>query len=594
MKKLLTGNEAIARGAWEAGVTVAAAYPGTPSTEITENVATYSDIYAEWSPNEKVALEVGIGASIAGARTLVCMKHVGVNVAADPLFTFAYTGVNGGLVLVSADDPGMHSSQNEQDTRHLARAAKVPVIEPSDSSEAKELLKLAFQISEDFDTPVIFRITTRVAHSQTLVELGERENFELKEYKKDPLKYVMVPAYGRARHVVVEDRKARLAQFAEGSELNTIEWAENKAVGVITNGISYQYAKEAFGEKVSVLKLGMTYPLPKNLISKFVETCEQVYVAEELEPFIENEIKAMGIKVTGKELLPTVGELSAKMLQEKIKIGSDDLTQAEAAVATEEVGYQIEGNAPIRPPVMCAGCPHRGAYHVFRKLKLKVAGDIGCYTLGAMAPLESIDTCICMGASIGNALGMEKARGKDFAKKLISVIGDSTFLHSGVTGLIDMVYNQGIGTVVILDNSTTAMTGHQHHPGTGKSVTEQPAPQIDFVKLVEAVGIKRVRNVDPYDLEGLEEIMKEELEAEEPSVVIAKRACALIDKGSWTNPISINADACVGCRQCIRLGCPGLAVSGKKTVCNETQCIGCGLCIKVCKFGAIKVGEGNE
>lgn len=589
MKKLLTGNEAIAQGAWEAGVRVAAAYPGTPSTEILQNVVNYQHIYAEWSPNEKVALEVGIGAAIAGARALVAMKHVGVNVAADPLFTFSYTGVNAGLVMISADEPGMHSSQNEQDNRHFARAAKIPVIEPSDSQEAKEFLKIAYEVSETFDTPVMYRITTRIAHSQSLVTIENRQEVPLKDYVKNPQKYVMMPANGRIQHEVVEERKEKLTAYGENCPLNKIEWAD-KRVGVITSGISYQYVKEAFGSNVSVLKLGMTYPLPKNLIKDFVEQCETVLVVEELEPFIENEIKAMGLAVQGKELLSTTGEYSPKMLREKlgsIVFGEEDSKKATMTNNT----MVIDEPSPPRPPVLCAGCPHRGAFYVFGKMKLTVAGDIGCYTLGALPPFNAMDTCVCMGASISTALGMEKARGREFTKNLISVIGDSTFMHTGINSLIDFVYNEGTGTVVILDNSITAMTGHQDNPATGRRVDGQTAPQIDLIKLVEAVGIKSVQVVDPYDLTKLEAVLKEELAKEEPSVIICKRPCALIDKASWTNPVVVDQDKCTGCKSCLRIGCPGLAASGNKVICNETQCTGCGLCIKICKFQAIKAGD---
>ncbi|NLL19281.1 MAG: indolepyruvate ferredoxin oxidoreductase subunit alpha, partial [Clostridia bacterium] len=451
MKSLMTGNQAIARGAYEAGVTVASAYPGTPSTEIIENMTTYPEIYAEWSTNEKVALEVGIGASIGGARALVAMKHVGVNVAADPLFTFSYTGVNGGLVLISADDPGMHSSQNEQDNRNYAKFAKIPVLEPSDSQECKDFMVLAYQLSEQFDTPVMVRTTTRVAHGQSLVDLGDRQEGIVKEYEKNPPKYVMLPGYGRQRHPLVEARREALAKYNETAPINRIEWGD-KRIGIITSGVVYQYVKEALPE-ASVLKLGMTFPLPQQLIKDFAEQVDKLYVIEELEPFLEEQIKAWGIEVVGKELFPRIGELSPELIGAKLGNWNQ-----EAAVAVE---------VPNRPPVLCPGCPHRGVYYVINRLKLTVSGDIGCYTLGATPPLSAMDTCICMGASISGALGLEKARGKDFARKLVAVIGDSTFLHSGITGLLDVVYNGGTFTTLILDNSTTAMTGHQEHPGTG-------------------------------------------------------------------------------------------------------------------------------
>jgi indolepyruvate ferredoxin oxidoreductase alpha subunit len=456
MKKLMLGNEAVARGAYEAGVTVAAAYPGTPSTEITENIAKYEDIYSEWSPNEKVALEVAIGSSIAGARSVCSMKHVGLNVAADPLFTVSYTGVNGGLVIMVADDPGMHSSQNEQDSRFYARSSKVPMLEPSDSQECKDFVKQAFEISEKFDTPVFVRLTTRIAHSQSIVELGEKVDYKLKDYVKDPDKYVMMPAMARKRHVVVEKRMADLREFSNGSDLNKIEWG-SKFVGVITSGIAYQYAREAFGG-VSYLKLGMVYPLPEKLIKEFAKEVKTLYVVEELEPFIENQIRKMGINVIGKDKLPVIGEFSSKLIGEKIHGISFD------------VKPKVEENIPVRPPVMCPGCPHRGMYYVLKKLKLTVSGDIGCYTLGALPPTSAMDTCICMGASVSGAHGMEKARGRDFGRKTVAILGDSTFIHSGITGLIDIVYNKGNSTVIILDNSITGMTGHQHNPTTGYTI----------------------------------------------------------------------------------------------------------------------------
>ena len=516
MKKLMLGNEAIARGVYEAGATVASAYPGTPSTEITEYIAKYDEIYSEWAPNEKVALEVAIGASVGGVRSTCAMKHVGLNVAADPLFTAAYTGVNGGLVIFVADDPGMHSSQNEQDTRIIARAAKVPVLEPSDSQECKDFTKEAFRISEEYDTPVIVRLTTRVAHSQGLVELGERDDIPIKPYSKDPGKYVMMPAMAKRRHVVVEERLSRLAEFSDSTTLNRIEWGDRK-IGVITSGITYQYAKEAFGD-ASFLKLGMVYPLPEKLIREFAAGVETLYVIEELEPFIENNCLRMGIEVKGKALLPVIGEYSASLIRERV-FGQK-----------QEKYNSIEEEIPVRPPVMCAGCPHRGVFYVLKKLKLTVTGDIGCYTLGALQPLESVDTCVCMGASVGMAHGMEKARGRDAARKTVAVIGDSTFIHSGITGLIDIVYNKGTSTVVILDNSITGMTGHQHNPATGFTIKGEPTRQVDLVKLCQAVGVDRVRICDPFDLEEMERIIREETAAEEPSVIIAQRPCALLNK----------------------------------------------------------------
>lgn len=579
MKKLLTGNEAIARGAFEAGVTVASAYPGTPSTEILENFARYEGVYAEWAPNEKVALEVGIGASIAGARVLVTMKHVGVNVAADPLFTFAYTGVNGGLMLISADDPGMHSSQNEQDNRHLARAAKIPVLEPSDSQEAKDMAVLAYEISETFDTPVMLRTTTRVAHSQSLVELGEQKNIPLKEYKKNPAKYVMMPAMARARHVFVEERLLKLADYAETAPFNFTVWG-NKKIGIIASGITYQYAKEVLTD-VSFLKIGMTYPLPKKLITEFINSCDEVYVLEELEPFIEDQIKAWGLKVKGKEVFSLLGEYSAAEIASKID-----------GVKNEDMPCEdIAG----RPPVMCPGCPHRGVFYTLNKLKLTVTGDIGCYTLGALAPLSAIDTCICMGASIGTALGMEKARGKEFARKIVAVIGDSTFLHSGVTGLMDVIYNNGSTTTMILDNSITAMTGHQHNPATGRTLQGQPTKAVDLAALVRALGVERVVELDPNNLTELEKIIKQEVAADEPSVIIAKRPCALIVKNTDAILYEVDKDVCIGCKICLRVGCPAIAFIDKKSHIDDTLCVGCDLCAQVCPTHAIvKAGGSNE
>ncbi|HHV63770.1 MAG TPA: indolepyruvate ferredoxin oxidoreductase subunit alpha [Peptococcaceae bacterium] len=591
MKKLLTGNEAIARGAWEAGVVVCTAYPGTPSTEITENAAKYPEMYAEWSPNEKVALEVGIGASMAGGRALVAMKHVGVNVAADPLFTVAYTGVNGGLVLVSADDPGMHSSQNEQDNRHFGRAAKIPVIEPSDSQEAKDFVKLAFQLSEEFDTPVMLRITTRVAHSQSLVSLEERQEIGLKPYEKNPSKYVMMPANARRRHVLVEDRLAKLKAYAETSPLNRIEWRDTK-IGVITNGVTYQYVKEVL-KNASILKLGMTFPLPENLIREFAQKVDKLYVIEELEPFIEDQVKAWGIQALGKDIFPVIGELLPEVIAEKMATETDGNSPTEAKKQIEAAPGATQ-EIPVRPPVLCPGCPHRGLFYVLNKLKVTVAGDIGCYTLGSLPPLSAMDSTICMGASIGNAMGMEKARGKEFARKLVAVIGDSTFIHSGITGLINTVYNKATTTTIILDNRTTGMTGHQDNPATGLTLKGEPIQEVDLVLLAKAVGVQRVAVIDPFDLKETEQVIKEELAAEEPSVIIAKRKCALIEKNKDTTPYFVLEDACIGCMRCMKLGCPCIIKEGNKVRINPTQCVGCELCAKVCTSGAIQKGEQSN
>ncbi|NLC67690.1 MAG: indolepyruvate ferredoxin oxidoreductase subunit alpha [Clostridiaceae bacterium] len=581
MKKLMLGNEAVARGAYEAGVMVATAYPGTPSTEITENIAKYDDIYAEWSPNEKVALEVAIGASIAGARSICSMKHVGLNVAADPLFTVSYTGVNGGLVIMVADDPGMHSSQNEQDSRFYAMAANVPMLEPADSTECKELVKEAFRISEEFDCPVIVRLTTRIAHSRSIVELGEREDISLREYRKDPGKYVMMPAMARARHVEVEKRMKRLGDFSNQATLNRIEWG-NRDIGIITSGIAYQYSREAFKD-ASFLKLGMVYPIPEDLIREFAAEVETLYVIEELALFLENQVKQLGIKVTGKDVLPVVGELSTGMLKEKL-LGQGP-----------EPGCSTEEKVPVRPPVMCPGCPHRGVFYVLKQMKLTVTGDIGCYTLGALPPLGSMDTCVCMGASIGMAHGMEKARGREFASKTVAVIGDSTFIHSGITGLIDIVYNNGTSTVIILDNSITGMTGHQHNPVSGYTIKGEPAKQVDLVKLAQAIGIERVRVVDPYDINEFEKVVKEEVSVDEPSLIISKRPCALLKGVKFEGPLRINKEKCKICRICMRIGCPALVDKGSHIEINETLCGGCGLCTRLCRFDAIeKAGDLNE
>ncbi|MDK2800532.1 MAG: indolepyruvate ferredoxin oxidoreductase, alpha subunit [Clostridiales bacterium] len=580
MRKLMLGNEAIARGAYEAGVTVVSSYPGTPSTEITEAIAKYSEIYSEWAPNEKVAVEVAIGASIGGARAMSAMKHVGLNVAADPLFTCSYTGVNGGLVFVVADDPGMHSSQNEQDSRHYAKAAKILMLEPSDSQEAKDFTIKAYELSEKFDTPVIIRLSTRISHSQSLVEISDRQNVPLKEYQKDFQKYVMMPAMGRKRHVIVEERMKALQRYAENCELNKIEWGDRK-IGIITSGIAYQYAKEALGD-VSYLKLGMVYPLPEKLITEFVSQVDKAYIIEELDPVLEEHCKKLGCNVIGKDLLPITGELSTEIIKEKI-----------LGIKAENVLKPIE-NIPIRPPVMCPGCPHRGVYYVLKKLKIVVSGDIGCYTLGALPPLESMDTCVCMGASVSGALGMEKARGKEFGEKLVAVIGDSTFMHSGVTGLIDIVYNKGNSTVIILDNSITGMTGHQDNPTTGFTIKGEPTKQVDLVKLSQAIGVERVQIVDPFDLEKFEKVVKEEVEAEEPSVIISQRPCALLKHVKFDGPLTINQEKCTGCKMCMRLGCPAISNKEGKIEIDMTLCNGCGLCLKVCKFSAIeKAGDLN-
>jgi len=583
LKELMLGNEAIARGAYEAGVTVVSSYPGTPSTEITECIAKrYAEIYSEWASNEKVALEVAIGAAMAGARSMTAMKHVGLNVAADPLFTVSYTGINGGLLIVVADDPGMHSSQNEQDSRHYARAAKLPLLEPADSQECKDFVKKAYEISEEFDTPVMIRLSTRISHSLSPVELEERTDYELKDYQKDIGKNVMMPAMARKRHLIIEERMEDLKGFAEKSSLNQIFWGDKK-IGVISSGIAYQYAREAFGGDVSYLKLGMVYPLPEKLIRDFAAEVDVLYVVEELEPFLEEQIKALGIEVTGKEFLPVTGELNSGIIQERL-LGKEKDTEA---VDREEV--------PGRPPVLCPGCPHRATFHILKKLKLNVVGDIGCYTLGALPPVSAMDICVCMGASIGIAHGMEKARGRDFAGKTVAVIGDSTFIHSGITGLIDIVYNKGTSTVIILDNSITGMTGHQENPTTGYTIKGEPTKQVNLVKLGEAIGIERIKIVDPFNLRELEEIIKEELAVDEPSLIIAQRPCALLKKANYTGYAIIDKDVCRNCKLCMSIACPAMVDKGDYIEIDDSLCNGCMLCAEKCPFDAImKVGGNDE
>ncbi|OQB15757.1 MAG: 2-oxoacid ferredoxin oxidoreductase [Firmicutes bacterium ADurb.Bin193] len=571
MKRLMLGNEAVARGAYEAGVLVVSSYPGTPSTEITESIAKYDEIYSEWAPNEKVALEVAIGASFGGARAMSCMKHVGLNVASDPLYTASYTGVGGGLVVCVADDQGMHSSQNEQDSRLIAISAKVPMLEPSDSAECKDYVKKAFDLSEKYDTPILIRLSTRVSHSQSLVDECEREEKNLREYVKDTAKNVMMPAMAMKRHHYVEKRLEDMRTLAEDCEFNTVE-KKSKKIGVISAGIAYQYAKEVFPD-ASFLKLGMINPLPSKLIKDFAAGVEKVYVIEELEPVIENHCKILGIEVSGKDILPNIGEFNVAQIRKAV-FGEDAFS------------YKIGEEPPIRPPVMCAGCPHRGTFYVLKKLGLIVSGDIGCYTLGALAPLASMDTCVCMGASIGMAHGMEKARGSEFSKKVVSVIGDSTFLHSGITGLIDVVYNKGRGTVIILDNSITGMTGHQDNPATGFTIKGEPTKSVDLVKLCHAVGVDRVRVADPFDLEGFEKVVKEEISADEPSVIIAKRPCALLKTAFRGAALRINNN-CKSCKICMKLGCPAISVVDGKVRIDPTQCTGCELCVRVCRFNAI-------
>lgn len=576
MKQLMLGNQAVARGLYESGCKVVSSYPGTPSTEITEYISKYDEIYSEWAPNEKVAMEVAIGASIGGARAFCAMKHVGLNVAADPLFTVSYTGINGGLVIAVADDQGMHSSQNEQDTRNYAIAAKVPMLQPSDSRECVEFIDLAYSISEQYDTPVILGLSTRVSHSQSIVETGERKEIPLKEYKKDPSKYVMMPAAARGRHVVVEKRHLDLVQLAEKTPLNRVEMGDTK-IGIITCGIAYQYVKEAMPD-ASVLKLGIVNPLPVELIKDFASKVDKLYVVEELDPVIETHCRKIGLDVVGKELFPICGEFSQRTVMER-------LSQAPQA------GGEFPEQVPVRPPVLCPGCPHRGIFYVLKKLGVMVSGDIGCYTLGALPPLSSMDTTLCMGASISGLHGFNKARGEESTKKSVAVIGDSTFIHSGITGLIDITYNRGNSTVIILDNSITGMTGHQHNPTTGCDIKGNPSPSVSIEEICRAVGVKRVSVVDPNNMKQTEQVIRQELEAEEPSVVIVRRPCALLKSVKHAPALVVNRDKCINCKICFRIGCPAIYTDGGNTTIDPTLCVGCGQCTQLCPKNAIEAGE---
>ena len=579
-KRILLGNEAIARGAYEAGVKVSAAYPGTPSTEVSESLVQYDEIYAEWAPNEKVATEVAIGASIAGVRSMCVMKHVGINVAADPLYTAAYTGVRGGLVLVVADDPGMYSSQNEQDSRMVARAAMVPIVEPSDSAEAKEFMKYAYDLSEKYDTPVILRSTTRLSHSQGLVELEERaEPFDI-PYERDMAKYVMMPGNAIKRHVVVEARMKQMAEDANSFPVNRVEY-NDLSVGFITNGIAYQYVKEAMPQ-ASVLKLGLLNPLPRKLIEEFASKVDKLYIFEELEPVVEEQVKSWGIKkAVGKEIFTVQGEYSANLIRERV------LGQASQVDKAAQV--------PARPPILCPGCPHRSVYAVLNKLKIHAAGDIGCYTLGAVAPLSVIDTTICMGASISTLHGREKAKGREYIKNWVAVIGDSTFMHTGINSLMNMVYNQATGTVIILDNSTTGMTGHQDHAATGKTLKGQVVPAINIYGLCKSLGIEHVCEVDAFDQAELERVIKEEVARDAVSVIITKAPCALLKGIKFPNKCRPLPDKCKKCGACLRPGCPALTKNEDGTISiDETMCNGCGLCKQLCKFDAINLVKAGE
>jgi len=575
-KKLMLGNEAIARGAYEAGVKVSSAYPGTPSTEISEFLCKYEEVYTEWAPNEKVAVEVAAGASYAGVRSLACMKHVGLNVASDPVYTFSYTGVNGGSVIVVADDPGLASSQNEQDTRMIARSAHIPLIEPSDSQEAKDFIKFAYELSEKYDTPVIFRTTTKLAHSQSLVELSERIVPEDKAYDRNVKKYVMMPGSAIGRHVKVEEREIKMQEDASSFPINKIEYADKK-IGFITSGIPYQYVKEAFPE-ASVLKLGIINPLPEKLIREFVANVETVYVVEELEPVIEEQIKAWGLNVKGKRCFTKQGEYSANLLLKSVK--------------GQDVASTQNESVPNRPPILCPGCPHRSVFSVLSKLKIHASGDIGCYTLGAVAPLSVIDTTLCMGASISMLHGIEKAKGKDFIKNWVAVIGDSTFLHTGINSLVNMVYNKATGTVIILDNRTTGMTGHQDHAATGKTLKGEDTYAIDFKSLCKAIGVPNVLEINAFDVNELEKQIKTNVNGNELTVIIAKAPCALLKGQKFPYKCFIDAEKCKKCGACMKIGCPAITRTADKTAfINQSSCNGCGLCRNYCKFNAIEIKE---
>ena len=574
MKTLMLGNEAVARGLYEAGCTFVSSYPGTPSTEITEYAAKYPEIYAEWAPNEKVAMEAAFGASLAGSRSFCGMKHVGLNVAADPLFTIAYTGVNAGMIIGVADDAGMHSSQNEQDSRHYAKSAKIPMLEPSDSAEALAFTKVAYELSERFDTPVLLKMCTRIAHSQSVVEPSERPEPVKKPYEKNGAKYIMMPGNAKKRHPVVEERTRALIEYAETSPLNRVEPGKDRKMGIITSSTSYQYVKEVCGDTYPVLKLGMIWPLPEKLILDFAASVDALTVVEELDGFIEAHCRSLGLSPTGKDVFPAIDEFNQNLVAAKL-----------GQPAT--VGPKLEEAIPARPPVMCAGCPHRGLFYTLAKNKLTVLGDIGCYTLGAVAPLSAIDTTICMGASVSGLHGFNKAGGGQGEGKTVAVIGDSTFIHSGVTGLINVAYNESNSTVIILDNSITGMTGHQQNPTTGYNLKGDPCTKIDLESFCRAVGIQRVRVVDPYDLAACDQAVKEELAAKEPSVIISRRPCALLKYVKHPGPITADTDKCVGCKSCMKIGCPAISVVDKKVVIDNTLCTGCGVCQQLCKFDAL-------
>ena len=580
MKQLMLGNAAVARGLYEAGCCVISSYPGTPSTEITEEAAKYDAIYCEWAPNEKVAMEVAFGASLAGKRSFCGMKHVGLNVAADPLFTMSYTGVNGGVVIGVADDAGMHSSQNEQDSRHYAEASKIPMLEPSNSAEALAFAKLAYALSEQFDTPVLLKMCTRVAHSQSLVETGEREERDPIPYEKNIAKYVMMPGNAIRRHPVVEERTRKLTAWAETAPINRVEEGSDHSMGIITASTSYQYVKEVCGDRYPVLKLGMAWPMPVQLIRDFAAQVDKLVVVEELDPFIEDHCRALGLTVSGKDLFPLEGEFSQNLVAQKL---GQPVPQ----------GAVLEEAIPPRPPVMCAGCPHRGLFYTLNKNKCTVMGDIGCYTLGAVAPLAAMDMTLCMGGSISGLHGFNKARGAESEHKTVAVIGDSTFMHSGMTGLANIAYNQSNSTVIILDNSITGMTGHQQNPTTGYNIKGDPAGKIDLESLCRAMGFKRVRVVDPYNLKECDQAVKEELSADEPSVIISRRPCALLKYVKHKAPLAVNKDKCIGCKSCMKIGCPAISMKEGKAHVDFTQCVGCGVCEQLCPVGAFE-STGKE
>ena len=577
MKQLMLGNEAVARGLYEAGCAFVSSYPGTPSTEITECAAKYPEIYAEWAPNEKVAIEAAFGAAMGGKRSFCGMKHVGLNVAADPLFTIAYTGINAGLIVGVADDAGMHSSQNEQDSRNYAKAAKVPMLEPSDSAEGLAFAKLAYEISEQFDTPVLLKMCTRVAHSQSIVEPTERVEVPQKPYVKDPPKYIMMPGFAKKRHPVVEARLQALAEYAETAPCNRWERGTERKLGIITSSTCYQYVREVCGEEVSVLKLGMIWPLPKRLLTDFAASVDRVVVVEELDGFVEDYCKTIGLQVEGKNLFSNIDELS----QNKVAAGLGLPVPA---------GRALDAAIPARPPVMCAGCPHRGLYYTLKKLKLNVIGDIGCYTLGAVAPLNAVDSVVCMGASVSGIHGFNKAHNGATEKNTVAVIGDSTFMHSGMTGLVNIAYNDSHSTVIILDNSITGMTGHQQNPTTGFNLKGDPAAKVDLEALCRALGINRVRVVDPYDLAQCETAIKEELAADEASVIISRRPCALLKYVRHKPPLHVDSDKCMSCKMCMKIGCPAISFTDGKAKIDNTLCTGCGVCRQLCKFGALQEG----